>query len=199
MKPALVLLLLGLSVFFAACAGSAPSPPTADVASAPDPLPSAPPEANRLAPGYLPTPFSAAELRATLTHGAFRKFRNETADSVRLQTMTFLDGNKNGAIVEAIVADENDQELRRVTSSPTSSETFQGHASYEELLSSVRHERVRVIAGDFDCWVYTTIDLAGADVEASFALDLPGPPILMVTTKDGQPVARVELIDYGPR
>ena len=199
MKTPLSSLLVALVLF--GCTSPESIPPNS---AAPGPADteteaSMPPEANRLTPNDLPTPFSADEIQAAATPGAFRKFRNQAPSGSRLQTMTFLQGDGSGAPVEGLVTDEAGNELNRVISAATSWEEFQGHASYTELGTTLTRGLVHVPAGSFDCWIYTTVDQTGADVETSFALDLPGPPVLVVTTRKGAPVMRIELVDYGPR
>lgn len=74
---------------------------------------------------------------------------------------------------------------------------LQAHASFPVATTTVAADEVTTPAGSFAAWCYTVSAGPGQVTRFWFAVALPGPPVLMITTNDGAEVLRYELIEVG--
>lgn len=72
---------------------------------------------------------------------------------------------------------------------------LQAHASYPMATTSLTVSAVSVEAGTFEGWLYESVD-GDTVTRAWFARTLPGPPVLVVTTRGGVEVLRYELLAF---
>lgn len=153
-----------------------------------------PPPDHRLEPGHHPTPFSAAQIRAACGPGRRNEYRVTTADGASHHTVWwFEDGDADGATIARHHADLDGNPMTEVTRSRSSWLDLQRHASYPAATTQIEHGEITTPAGTFACWCYVAAD--GDDVtRAWFARSLPGPPVLVTTTRDGVAVFRSELV-----
>lgn len=146
---------------------------------------------------HLPTPFSAAEIRKACSTGALRVFEIKKGPTAATQQYLFGEGDGEGAVFEVLTFDAQGEEATRQAAPKTKWTDFQAHASYPQDTTTVRREQVEVAAGRFDCWVYKTTAEDGSWSESSFALTIPGPPVLSVHHgADSAEVSRMELARF---
>jgi hypothetical protein len=152
---------------------------------------SLPPDSQRLRVDHLPTPFSAAEIRAACGPGRRNRFRVTDEAGSREVTWWFEDGDDEGATIVRTVSDGATPERHRAAWID-----LQRHASYPESSTSLLRGSATTAAGVFEGWVYER-RVTDSEIEKSwFARDLPGPPVLQVTLRNGAEVYRSELIDF---
>ncbi|MFK4729736.1 hypothetical protein ROT00_08635 [Agromyces mediolanus] len=132
----------------------------------------------RLGPGLLPTPFTAAEIRAASGTGkTIRLLVEEPAGTSFERINRFVDCDAEGATLEQwrVAADGSiDGELDR---GRVSWRELQEHAAFPEATTTVREETLELPFGPADCRRYEV--RRDADSPAAvfwFALALPGMP-----------------------
>jgi len=156
-----------------------------------------PPDAHRLTPDTLPTPFSAQQIREACAPGRSNTFRVERqGDDPYVARWEFVDGDEDGA--DSLRWTESLEGLRLEAPSPSASRwsELQAHASYPASTTTIAVETIDIPAGRFECWVYTT-ELEGSEVaRAWFAKDLPGPPVLVRSEVGGTIVFSSTLIRF---
>jgi len=155
-----------------------------------------PPDEHQLEPDRLPTPFSAAQIRASSAPGRAYKFRMEPPDAAPyFDRWEFIGGDHEQADrtrwseeLDGTVRDE--PEVVRSTWLD-----FQSHASYPRDRTTISVESVTTPAGGFDCWVYAVANDDGSVTRAAFAKGLPGPPVLLETAAGGEVIFRMVLVE----
>ena len=173
-----------LLAFFAlaSCESSAPA---RDVAPWPDHVPG-------------PSPYTAEQIRDAHPDGTVLRFRMWTqATGDVVQQMEFVGGDAEGTTVRQSyekdgVAAGNPTEQRATWT------TLRDHAVFDAATTEREVGRVTVPAGTFDCWIFSVRRVAtpGVVQRLWFALDKPGPPVLVVSEDDGDEVMRMELLEY---
>ncbi|MDF1799378.1 MAG: hypothetical protein P1V81_09400 [Planctomycetota bacterium] len=189
---ALLLALLACGVL-GACSSTADGP----AAGGTEVLSDLPPEANRMQADHAPTPFSAAQIQAACTEGAWREYVFTQGPITQRFRMVFgpeLDGRVE---VTTIVVDAEGQELASSAGQPTTWAELQAHASFPQSLTTIAADLTEVPAGSFATWTYSTKDNSGGEQVFSFARDLPGSPVLMTTWVANTMQSRMELVGYG--
>jgi len=80
----------------------------------------------------------------------------------------------------------------------TSWEELRDHAAFDAALTEREKSMCSVQAGDYECWHYTvSADVAGKTVQHFyFAIDKPGPPVLLVMNRGDDEILRMELLEY---
>jgi hypothetical protein len=190
-----LLLAVLTSTLFACASTESESTEIGEVAEA---HPSMPPEANRMQPDHLPTPFSAQQIQMACSENSYRQYNVTNGPMEMQQRFLFQKDDGTGAAFQVIWLDKEGAEEKRQNMPSTSWRNFQSHASYPIDGTSVVYEQVTVEAGTFDCWTYTSQNEAGIVNRISFALILPGPPLLATAAEeDGTLVSSMELTGYG--
>lgn len=158
-----------------------------------------PPESNRLQPGHAPTPFTADQIAASCAPDAMRVYHQTNQTDTTINTMIFHENDGTHVTLEMVAQDESGNELARFTGPKVAWTELQGHASFDSAYTKITRKSVTVSAGTFDCWQYR-IEMNGAPIRTlSFAINLPGPPILLTSESDGDKTVLMELLDYSPR
>lgn len=158
-----------------------------------------PPDENRMAQGFAPTPFSAEQIRKSLPKNSWIKLRNETPGSPTTEiTFRFTRGTKSNAGIETSVTAEKGGMQGGPQASKPSWKELQSHASFPETAARIECGRIRTFKGDLDCWLYE-IREGGTVTKYWFAKELPGPPVLLEETKDGRLVRRMTMTGRGSR
>lgn len=165
----------------------------------PSPEPRTPPEANRMKPGFAPTPFSAEQIRKALPRGSWIKLRNETPGGPPTEiTFNFLGGTKTNAMIETSIKDDNGVVIGKPETSGSSWKELQSHASFPETSARIKCGRIRTFKGDLDCWLYEVRE-GGTVTRYWFAKELAGPPVLLEEIRDGKLVRRMTMTGRGSR
>ncbi|UNK70577.1 hypothetical protein [Microbacterium sp. H1-D42] len=138
---------------------------------------SRPPEDDEhvLGPGLLPTPFTAAQIRASSRDGKLIRLLVESADGTVVERINrFRDADDEGANLEQWLSDApDDATTRRVTWLE-----LQSHAAFPTELTTVSTEVIELPLGRLECVRYDVI-ATDADPAATFwfALAHPGMPV----------------------
>jgi hypothetical protein len=149
-----------------------------------------------LAPGTLPTPFTAEEIRAGCPVGRFIRTRIE-ADGriVGYGTQVYLEGDAEGATTESQRLDADG-----VPSGPPETEhptwlELQAHASFDSQHTGRSPEVLETPLGRLDCLHYQRQNPDGSTSDFWFALSHPGMPIRFRTVKEGRVSHEVIVIE----
>ncbi len=146
--------------------------------------------------GTAPTPFSAAEIRAANPTGTELVYRIRDLEGPSgVQTIRFVSSGSGSARLAVTMDGFDGQPLGPAETMRSSWAELRDHAAFP----ADRTHRVRstctVPARTFDCWVYSVIQDASTVSRFHFALDLPGPPVRLETTRDGSEVFLMELLE----
>ena len=143
-----------------------------------------------LAPGKLPTPFSADDLRAALPEGTVIVLDIDGPHGTIRQFNTFADADEAGATWSAF-AEGAEPESERVTWLK-----LQGHASFDAANATRERETISHTLGELDCWRY---DVGTADDGSVFWFDLarPGMPVRMERRSGGVRAGGFEAIEWS--
>ena len=140
-----------------------------------------PPETHRLRPDHLPTPFSAAQIRAANPPGRVVTFVITTPGEPEVRNVTaWLDGDEAVARFRTSDLSAAGVLLGPPTEGEAAWEELQAHASFPAAATTVEEASVEVPAGRYACWLYTVTsggDEAKTVTRFWFARDLPGPPV----------------------
>lgn len=133
---------------------------------------------HRLAPGLLPTPFTAEEIRAASGSGKTIRLRVEEPDGSSFERVNrFVDCDADGATLEQWRLDADGTVDGEPSRSRVSWRELQAHAAFPEATTTVRDEELELPFGRARCRRY---ELAASGDAAPavfwFALELPGMP-----------------------
>ncbi|MFD5213818.1 hypothetical protein [Microbacterium sp. NPDC058345] len=128
-----------------------------------------------LGPGLLPTPFTAAEIRASSRGGKTIRLLVESADGTSFERLNrFRDGDDEGATLEQWRADAPEQ----ISSNRVTWRELQQHAAFPIDGTRVSTEHIDLPMGRLECLRY---DRQATEEEPSatfwFALAHPGMPV----------------------
>lgn len=178
--------LLFLAIALTACGPEKAPPVAAAAATAPAPT------------GNLPAPFSAAELKAGIPVGTEIKLRLTAAGEATLvQHWIFTAADDSGCTIHGIMlAEDGVTVLTDDGAGATTWAELETHAHFPAALTTRTDSTVEVEAGKFDTWRFEVRPAAPGEPSKvlHFARDLPGPPVLMEETVDGEVVLRMELV-----
>ncbi len=136
-----------------------------------------PDESHRLRPDHLPTPFSAAQIRAASRPG--REVRSLVvragADPV-VRAIRFLAGDADGGDGESWMETPDGARLSEPERSRSNWLELQKHASMPADRTRIEEETFEIPAGRFDGWRYTRTDEDGLSL-FWFARSQPGMPL----------------------
>lgn len=146
--------------------------------------------------GYLPTPFSAAQIREACPAGRTVRFLVEKVGSPTLtQVTTFLAADELGAEHQT-VALLDDEPLGDPIVRSTGWEGFQAHASFPAQATELGEETIEIPAGRFECWRYT---VTGGDESNTFwfAQSLPGMPVKVEIRRNDTVISTMTMLAPG--
>ncbi len=160
-----------------------------------------PPSSHRLDEDNHPTPFSADQIREACGPGRRNVYRVTAAGSdPYINTWWFEDGDAEGADIVSVNSKVDGSPISGPNRRRSTWLELQRHASYPVATTTVSTVRVTTHAGEYDAWCFQSEEEDGTVTNASFARDLPGPPVLIVAEKAGEVVFRSELIEvHSPR
>jgi len=143
-----------------------------------------------------PYPFTPEQLRATYKDGTELIFRvSVLGQPAVIQRMQFGGADAEGVTV--LVKQESVEGIpgRDLMNKRSTWKELQEHARFSAVGTARFRERVRTSGAEWDCWVYVVAGPEGSTTSFSFADLLPGPPVLLEQSKDGETILRMELID----
>lgn len=179
-------------------------PPAAPSAAAPS-APTAPSVGDRaaLAPlpdGTLPRMFTAEQLRAAMPVGHTLRLRYQPAGAPATEARwRVVAADERGCTIASQVYDPAGALVRDEGNGTSTWAELREHAAFPAADTTVTDGTVEVPAGRFASRVYrvTTRDAAGVVTVKTlhFAVDLPGPPVLMIVERDGREVMRMTMLE----
>jgi len=177
-------------VLIAGCASSeTPEEPTAPAASA-DVTAPAPTAA---------TPYTAAQIRDWNPPGSRIVFRIEDVGRPPvMQTIEFVDGDANRAVIEASVRNEAGAILEVAERTERTWEELRDHGAFPADRTKRDAVEVDVPVGRLSCWLYSVTSVEdGVPTTRTFyfAKKRPGPPVRTETVQNGALVSRMEMIE----
>lgn len=174
-----------------AARGPSPEPPagSGETAAPPPSAPSAP-SAGAGAEAEvekLETPFTAEEIRDEWIEGFTLEVRMSSPEGELLQRWTVVAADAEGVDIEYATLDAagavvGEPQVRRAAWTE-----LRDHASFEAASATREEARRATSLGELDGWLYTVRDeAAGTVTEFFFARSLPGAPVEMAVTRDGE-------------
>ena len=151
-------------------------------------------------PTVAPLPFTADQIRAGCAPGTVMVQRI-TADGVpsMLRTTHFLAGDAERVTFKATTVTEADgQPAGPPQEAESTWAELLDHARFPAEITTRTESTCEVPAGSFDCWLYTVDRSTAEGVQIDrlyFAHELPGPPILFESERDGRVILRLELTE----
>jgi hypothetical protein len=153
-----------------------------------------PPESHRLRPDHLPTPFSAAEIRAGCPPGRTIRIREESpGEAPTFRRIRFTDGDAETAVHEFQATDEAGHPLGEPSLGSSTWLELQEHASQPMDATTAEEVALALPFGDFECWLYT-VRAPVAELRFWFAKPLPGMPVQVEEWVEGELVGRTVMI-----
>jgi len=157
------------------------------------------PDPHQLHPDHLPTPFTAAEIRAGCPPGRTLRFRIERAGEepmIRVSRYAEVDGE--GAVQESWAEDLDGGGLSEPEHERSTWLELQEHASFPRAITERgEEEELSIPSGRFACLRYTRTD-PDAVWRFWFARELPGQPVRYEREVSGEIVFSAILIDNTP-
>lgn len=146
---------------------------------------------------HLPPPFTADVLSQSFSVGETWQFRltqdPEPPMTVTLRVVTMRD---DGVEIESRVTTDAGEDVAAPSLRFSTWAELESHAHYPQSTTEVEPLEVSVPAGTFSGVRYRAVEADGAVVEATFATELPGPPVRYVETREGSPGMSMELLSH---
>ena len=146
-----------------------------------------------------PTPYTAEQIREANPRGTRLVFRLErTGEPTVLNVMAFVGGDTHNAVTESRVMSLAEDPIGDVGRSESTWVELRDHGAFPADRTRRKRTTVTVPTGTFDVWRYTVQsgpDGANAVTDFWFALDRPGPPVLMETRTGSEIKLRMVLIE----
>jgi hypothetical protein len=149
-----------------------------------------PPDANRIRPDHLPTPFSAADIRAGCPLGRTIRVRSDAPGSEStFRSIRFVEVDADGAVQEFQAIDADGAPLGEATRHRSSWLELQGHASQPTDATVLDEVDLALPSGTEACWRYT-VGRDGEQATFWFAQGRAGMPVQVERHVNGELVAR---------
>jgi hypothetical protein len=153
-----------------------------------------PPEAHRLRPDHLPTPFSAAQIRGACAAGRTIRMKEETpGEPPSYGRIRFLDADEGGAEQEFQATDAEGNAVGEPSRRSSTWLELQQHASQPADATTVQEVTLDLPFGSFECWLYA-VRRPDSELRFWFAKDLPGMPVRVEEWTDGSLAGRSLMI-----
>lgn len=165
--------------------------------SSPGAAPELPPASNSQGEGFLPTPYSAEEIRAHCEPGRTMVFRLESVgEPIGHQVFHFTHDQDGASVFEAWQENGGREPVSEVYSDTPDWTELQGHASFVAARTTVEPAEATTPLGTLPCWLYTVRDEAKDEVQRFwFATERPGPPVLVEREVGGEIRSRMTMIE----
>lgn len=146
-----------------------------------------------------PTPYTTEQIHEANPRGTRLVFRLEqTGEPTVLNVMVFVDSDAKAAVTESRVLSLAGDPIGDVGRSEATWVALRDHGAFPADRTRRVRATVTVPAGTFDVWRYTVQSGPEGATSATdfwFALDRPGPPVLMETRTNGEITLRMVLIE----
>lgn len=152
-----------------------------------------PPEANRLHPGHLPTPFSADQIRDASRVGRRIRIRTDAAGETTFREVRYVATDADGATQQFIPTDADGNQAGPPVERRSAWRDLQGHASFAADRTTVEETSHDLAWGTEPCWLFRVSD-GEAETRYWFARRLPGMPVIVESWVRGELVERREII-----
>lgn len=153
-----------------------------------------PPQAHRLQPDHLPTPFSAAQIRAGCPAGRTIRIREESpGQASTFRRIRFTQVDDEMAVQEFQATDEEGRPIGEATLRDSTWLDLQRHASQPTATTTVEEVPLTLPFGEFACWLFT-VRVSAGEVRFWFAQELPGMPVQVEKWVDGAVASRTVMI-----
>ena len=151
---------------------------------------SLPPDANRIQPDHLPTPFSAADIRAGCPLGRTILLQSQAPGSEpTFRQIRFVDVDDEGAVQEFQSTDAGGHTLGEPTRHRSSWIDLQRHASQPASATVIDEVELALPFGTEPCWRYT-VNVGDERATFWFAKGRPGMPVQVEKRVGGELVSR---------
>ena len=158
---------------------------------------SLPPDANRTQPDHLPTPFSAADIRAGCPFGRTIQLRSEAPGGERtFLQIRFVEVDADGAVQEFQPTDPDGRPIGEPTLRHSSWLDLQHHASQPASATVIDEVDLTLPFGTEACWRYT-VSAGDGPVTFWFAKGRPGMPVQVEERAGGELVSRSVVLADG--
>ena len=155
---------------------------------------SLPPDANRIQPHHLPTPFSAADIRAGCPVGRTIRVQSEApGGELTVRQIRFVEVDADGAVQEFQVTDAGGRSIGEPTRHRSSWLDLQHHASQPASATTIDEVDLTLPFGTEACWRYT-VSAGEGSVTFWFAKGRAGMPVQVEERLDGELVSRSVVI-----
>ncbi len=155
---------------------------------------SLPPEAHRLESDHLPTPFSAADIRAGCPVGRTIRLRSEAPGSKpTFRRIRFVEVDADGAVQEFQTTDASGRPIGEPTRHRSSWLDLQHHASQPASTTVIDEVDLALPFGTEACWRYT-VGTGDGSVAFWFAKGCAGLPVQVEEWAGGELVSRSVVI-----
>ena len=155
---------------------------------------SLPPDANRLQPDHLPTPFSAADIRAGCLVGRTIRLQSETlGGEPTFRRIRFVEVDADGAVQEFQSIDAGGRPIGEPTLRRSSWLDLQHHASQPAGTTVIDEVDLALPFGTEPCWRYT-VSTGDESVAFWFAKGRAGMPVQVEERAGGELVSRSVVI-----
>ncbi|MEZ5976605.1 MAG: hypothetical protein R3F34_00035 [Planctomycetota bacterium] len=152
--------------------------------------------------GMAPVPYTAAQIRENHPDGTETEMARSKDGVVYERSHTlFTDVTPEKVKLVITRTDADGAPLGDPAEYTATWAELRSHAFFPAESTDLGHARVRVAAGTYDCWTYAVHADEGSNTVRTFyfAVDEPGPPVLLVTESDGVEVDRLEMTIDGRR
>jgi len=155
---------------------------------------SLPPDANRIRPDHLPTPFSATDIRAGCPLGRTIQLQSEAPEGeLTFRQIRFVEVDADGAVQEFQSNDARGLPIGEPTRDRSSWLDFQQHASQPASATVIDEVDLALPFGTEACWRYT-VSRRDECVTLWFAKGRPGMPVQVERQVGGELVSRSVVI-----
>ena len=153
-----------------------------------------PPEAHRLRPDHLPTPFSAEQIREGCPAGRTIHLREEAPDEPpSFRRIRFLQADEDVAEQEFQATDAEGNPVGEPSQRHSTWGELQHHASQAADATTVQEVSLDLPFGALDCWLYA-VRRPESELRFWFAKELPGMPVQVEEWTDGSLAGRSLMI-----
>ena len=153
------------------------------------------PDPHQLNPDHLPSPFTAAEIRAGCPSGRTLRFRIERAGAEPvIRVSRYVEVDAEGAVQESWPEGLDGKRRSEPERERSTWLELQEHASFPRAITERAEEELSIAAGRFACLRYTRTD-PDAVWRFWFARELPGQPVRYEREASGSIVLSATLME----
>jgi hypothetical protein len=155
----------------------------------------APEDGAALAAAQLPTPYTDEQLREAHPEGKVRVFRIDVPGQPSfVNTMTFSECDAAGTTVASQRTTLEGKPMGASVTQRSAWTELRDHALFDAADTTRERATLATARGDVACWLYVN-HKTGATTRFWFAVDVPGPPLLLEIEKDGELTYRMEQLE----